>query len=186
MEKVFNGYYKTIQENYQFELQTIDYRDRLKLLDDECRAAYKEAEAAREEAENELRSQQERDESARRFRLLAERVQAKEREMVKFRQTEGQQLQARQAGTVHKLVEELTALIKDYTKKQRYTMVYEVSGMSTNQTPLLLLYPEDKEITDILLRVVNAGHENEAKEAKKKIEELEAKNKVSSDEKLKP
>ncbi|MBP1582714.1 MAG: hypothetical protein J6866_02055, partial [Victivallales bacterium] len=88
MDKAFNGYYRTLQENYLFEQQMLAYREKLQVLQEEFQSALKEAENARAAAEDELASEADREESKRRFQVFAERVQAKEREIMRSRQTE--------------------------------------------------------------------------------------------------
>ena len=172
LEKVFNEYYRTYQENYQFEQQRISYQNRMRLMEEEYEETMRKAEAARDAAEDDLRSQQEKEDARRKFIGYMERIREKQAEIMQCRETDGQQLHARQANTIHALVEELTGKIREYAKANGYTHVYEVSGLTSAQAPTLLVYPEDQEITAAVTQFVNNGHEKELQEAKKQIEEL--------------
>jgi len=172
MDKAFNGYYRTLQENYLFEQQMLAYREKLQVMQEEFQNALKEAESAREAAEDELASAADREESKRRFQVFAERVQAKEREIMRSRQTELAKLQERQETTVKKLAAELAQKAKEFAKEKGLTHVYEVSGFSLSQMPFLLVYPEELEITEEFSKAINQGHELELKEAKDKLATL--------------
>lgn len=172
LETSFNEYYRTCQENYQFELQTMSFQDRLKVMEEEYQETMKKAAEAREAAEDDLRSQQEKEEAKRRFLGYVERVKDKEQEIMRFRQVEGQQLRTKQSETIHALVLELTAKVKEFAKAQGYTHVYEVSGLTSAQAPVLLVYPEELNITAEFTKYINAGHEQELADAKKQLEDL--------------
>ncbi len=174
LETVFNEYYRTLQENYLFEQQMRTYQDRLKMMEEEQQETVQKAKAARDAAEDDLSSQQEKEEARRKFVGYAERIREKEAEIMQFRETDGQQLHVKQASTIHALVLELTGKIKEYAKANGYTHVYEVSGQTSAQSPVLLVYPEDQDITAAVTQFVNNGHEKELQEAKKQIEELKA------------
>ena len=172
MDKAFNGYYRTLQENYKFEQQMLAFRDKLQVMQEEFQSALKEAENARAAAEDELASAADREESKRRFQVFAERVQAKEREIMRSRQTELTKLQEVQETTVKKLAAELAQKAKEFAKERGLTHVYEVSGFSLSQMPFLLVYPEDQEITEEFSKVINQGHEKELKDAQDKLAAL--------------
>lgn len=176
MDKAFNGYYRTLQENYLFEQQMLAYREKLQVLQEEFQSALKEAENARAAAEDELASEADREESKRRFQVFAERVQAKEREIMRSRQTELTKLQERQETTVKKLATELAQKAREFAKEKGLTHVYEVSGFSLSQMPFLLVYPEEQEITEEFSKVINQGHEKELKEAQDKLATLPSRN----------
>ena len=174
LETVFNEYYRTFQENYLFEQQTISFQNRLKMMDEELQETTRKAEAARDAAEDDLRSQQEKEEARRKFVGYVERIREKQAEIMQFRETDGQQLHIKQTSTIRALVQELTGKIKEYAKANGYTHVYEVSGLTSAQSPVLLVYPDDQDITAAVTKFVNNGHEKELQEAKKQIEELKA------------
>jgi Skp family chaperone for outer membrane proteins len=170
MEKIFEGYYKTVQENFKFELQKQDFEERHSLMREEYDNSVKEAQRTDADMKNELLSQEAREDSRRKLALLMERLQVKRDELMRFRQEGMQNLQGVRAEAEEGLIIDLSDLIKAYAKEKGYTHVYEVSGRSLNRVPFLFVYPEELEITDEILSYVNRGHETELQEAKSKLD----------------
>jgi Skp family chaperone for outer membrane proteins len=175
MEKVFENYYKTVQENYQFELQKQNFEERHDIMRDEYQSSVKEAQRVESDSKNELLSQAARDDSQRKLGILMERLQVKRDELMQFRQSGMQDLQNARSVAEDELIRSLTDLVKRYAKEKDYTHVYEVSGRSLNRVPFLLVYPEELEITDAVINYINLGHESELQEARTKVEALKKK-----------
>ncbi|MFA6930666.1 MAG: OmpH family outer membrane protein [Lentisphaeria bacterium] len=175
MEKVFENYYKTIQENYQFELQKMNYEERHSVMRTEYQNSLKEAQRAESDMKNELLSQEARDDSRRKLGVLMERLQVKRDELMKFRQEGMQGLQSTRATVEEGLIKDLTDQVKLYAGEKSFTHVYEVSGRSLNRVPMLMVYPVDQEITDDIVTYINRGHESELQEAKNKVDALKKK-----------
>lgn len=178
MEKVFEGYYKTIQENLQFELQKQNFEERLSLLRDEFQTSSREAQKLEKEARNDLFSQEARDASKRKLGMLMERLQLKREELMTFRQEGYQNLQGTRNTVEETLIKDLTEQVKNHSREKGYTHVYEVSGRSLNRIPMLMVYPEEQEITADILQLVNLGHETELTEAKQKYDDAKARSKT--------
>ncbi len=172
MEKVFENYYKTVQENYQFELQKQDFDERHGITRDEYQNSLKEAQRTESDMKNELLSQEAREDSRRKLGVLMERLQVKRDELVKFRQEGMQSLQNTRAQVEDNLIKDLTDLVQRYATEKGYTHVYEVSGRSLNRVPVLLVYPKELEITDDVVSQINRGHESELQEARNKVEAM--------------
>jgi Skp family chaperone for outer membrane proteins len=172
MEKVFENYYKTVQENYQFELQKQDFEERHGVMRDEYQNSLKEAQRTESDMKNELLSQEAREDSRRKLGVLMERLQVKREELMKFRQEGMQSLQNTRGQVEDNLIKDLTDLVQRFAKEKDYTHVYEVSGRSLNRVPVLLVYPNELEITDEVVAQINRGHESELQEARSKIEAL--------------
>lgn len=177
MEKVFEGYYKTIQENLQFELQKQNFEERLGLLREEFQTSTREAQKLEKEVRNDLLSQEARDGAKRKLSMLMERLQLKREELMTFRQEGYQSLQGTRNAVEETLIKDLTEQVKNYSRDKGLTHVYEVSGRSLNRIPVLMVYPEEQEITEAILQLVNVGHETELAEAKQKYEEAKARSK---------
>lgn len=177
MEKVFEGYFKTIQENLQFELQKQNFEERLSLLREEFQSSTREAQKLEKEARNDLLSQEARDGAKRKLSMLMERLQLKREELMTFRQEGYQSLQGTRNTVEETLIKDLTEQVKNYSRDKGLTHVYEVSGRSLNRVPVLMVYPEEQEITAEVLQLVNVGHETELAEAKQKYEEAKARSK---------
>lgn len=181
MEKVFENYYKTVQENFQFEMQKQDFEERHAIMRDEYQSSLKEAQRTESDMKNELLSQEAREDSRRKLGVLMERLQVKRDELMKFRQ-EGMQSLQNTRGTVEEgLIKDLTEQVQRYSTEKGFTHVYEVSGRSLNRVPVLLVYPKEQEITDDIVSNINRGHESELQEARNKVEALKKKAAESSE-----
>ncbi|NMA43830.1 MAG: OmpH family outer membrane protein [Oligosphaeraceae bacterium] len=172
MEKVFENYYKTVQENYQFELQKQNFEERHTIMRDEYQSSVREAQRMEADSKNELLSQAAREDNQRKLGILLERLQVKRDELMQFRQSGMQELQNARNAAEEELIRSLTDLVKRYAKEKEYTHVYEVSGRSLNRVPFLMVYPEELEITDAVISFINLGHESELQEARGKVEAL--------------
>ncbi len=175
MEKVFENYYKTVQENYQFELQKQDFEERHAVMRDEYQNSLKDAQRTESDMKNELLSQEAREDSRRKLGVLMERLQVKRDELMKFRQEGMQSLQNTRGAVEEGLIKDLTDQVQRYAKEKSFTHVYEVSGRSLNRVPVLLVYPKEQEITDDIITYINRGHESELQEARNKVEALKKK-----------
>lgn len=175
MERVFNEYYKTINENINTENQVKVFNDGYEVLRDEYKNSVKEFQKAAADADNELLSAEARAAAASKADALAQRLQQKQSELAEYRQRVGGELQDKQQRQVEVLVEDLIAQVKKFADERGYTEVLEVSGRSMNRVPMVLVYPENDDITDAVIAVTNAGHEKEKAEASARLTELRAK-----------
>jgi len=172
METVFNEYYKTVNENINVENLRKQYLDGFNLLKDEFQASLAEYQKAGADADNALLSDEVRENARNKAQLLENRLQQKQEEVMRYRQDSLGEIENRQMQIVEKLAEELVEQVRKYAEAQGYTTVLEVSGKSLNRVPLVLSYPKEQEITDAVVKLVNAGHEAEKIEAQAKLDDL--------------
>ena len=172
METVFNEYYKTVNENINIENLRKQYLDGFNLLKDEFQASLSEYQKVVADAENELLSEEVRENARSKAQLLESRLQQKQDEVMRYRQEGLGEIENRQQQIVEKLAEELLEQVRKYADAQGYTTVLEVSGKSLNRVPMVISYPKNQEITDAIVKLVNAGHEAEKTEATAKLTDL--------------
>ena len=172
METVFNEYYKTVNENINVENLRKQYLDGFNLLKDEFQASLAEYQKAGADADNALLSDEVRENARNKAQLLENRLQQKQEEVMRYRQDSLGEIENRQMQIVEKLAEELVEQVRKYDEAQGYTTDLEVSGKSLNRVPLVLSYPKEQEITDAVVKLVNAGHEAEKIEAQAKLDDL--------------
>ncbi|MBR6470676.1 MAG: OmpH family outer membrane protein [Victivallales bacterium] len=172
METVFNEYYKTVNENINIENLRKQYMDGFNLLRDEFQASLAEYQKALADADNELLSDEVRENARNKAQLLEGRLQQKQEEIMRYRQDGLGEIEERQQLIVEKLAQELTEQVRKYAEVQGYTTVLEVSGKSLNRVPMVIAYPKEQEITDAIVKLVNAGHEAEKAEAEAKLTDL--------------
>ncbi len=172
METLFEGYYKTVRANINFEQKKKDFEQRLDILREELRTMAGETRKLEEEAGNELLDQTARDEARSKMRLRLERLRAKEDEYNQFRRSGMADLNRSRLATEEELIKNLAEFVRAYCRNKGYRVVYDINGRSLNRMPVLLVYPEEEEITAELLTALNRGHEEELKEATAELEAL--------------
>lgn len=172
METIFEGYYKTMRANAAFEQKKKDFEERLSILRDELKGMVGEARRLEGDVGNELLSEESREESRRKLKLRVERLRAKEEEFGQFRQEGMRELNRNRVAAEKELIEDITEFVRTYCKNAGYRLVYDINGRSLNRVPVLLVYPEEEEITDEVLIAINKGHEEELAKAKAELDDL--------------
>lgn|GEM_PF-1355858 len=172
METLFEGYYKTVRANAGFEQKKKDFEQRLEILRDELKAMVADTKKLEEESESELLDQQARDEARNKLRLKVERLRAKEDEFNQFRRSGMGDLNRSRLVTEEELIKDLSEFVRTYCKGKGFRLVYDINGRSLNRMPVLLVYPENEEITTEVLAQLNQGHEEELKQATTELEAL--------------
>lgn len=172
METVFNEYYKTANENIRFEEERQNFLTGLEVLRTEFESTRKEFNDARGMAQNVLVGEENQKAAAQKAEALGARLTQKEEEIIRYQQQARAEIEERQQSATNRLLEELQAQLEKYAAEKGYEMVYEVSGRTLNRVRVLLVYPKDKEITEAMVKLVNAGHEAEKAEADGKLEKM--------------
>lgn len=172
MEKVFNDYYKTARESLNFEKRRQVFEEQMNVLKSEFDTSYQEFERLMNESENELLSENERNDAQRKAKLMEDRLHQKDMEMQRTYQEGVQELQRSRNDMEEKIISELISLVRKYALDHGYTHVLEVSGKTLNRVPAILLYPENEDFTEDLLTSLNGGHEKELEEARSSLQQL--------------
>ena len=172
METVFNEYYKTANENIRFEEERQNFLTGLEVLRTEFESTRKEFNDARGMAQNVLVGEENQKAAAQKAEALGARLAQKEEEIIRYQQQARAEIEERQQSATNRLLEELQAQPEKYAAEKGYEMVHEVSGRTLNRVRVLLVYPKDKEITEAMVKLVNAGHEAEKAEADGKLEKM--------------
>ncbi len=172
METVFNAYYKTISENIRFEEERQNFFTGMEVLKSEFENTRREFLDAVNKARNDLLGEEAQREAGQKAQALQARLEQKQDEIARYQQQAREEIGERQQKTTGRLLQELQADLEKFAAEQGYELVYEVSGRTLNQVPVLLVYPKDKEITEAMIKRVNAGHEKEKAEAEEKLEKM--------------
>ena len=103
METVFNNYYKTVNENINFENQRKSFVDAMDIFRKEYQASLQEYQKAKADAENELLSTEARSAAASRVKLLEARLQQKQDEIMEFRDNGMREIESKQQSVTNAL-----------------------------------------------------------------------------------
>lgn len=176
METLFNEYYKTINENITFENRQRTVAEGFQMLRTEMENTMKEFKKAEAEAQNELLSGDARNSARERAQMLAERLQQKQTEILKYREDSLRDIQSRQQQVTDTLVGELIEQVRKYAADKGYDEIVEVSGKTMSRVPVYLVYPRENDITGEMVKIINAGHEKEKQEAQARLAAVRARN----------
>ena len=78
-----------------------------------------------------------------------------EREISDFRQTRERQLQEQLMRVREGIVKEITDVVMEKVKANRFDLVFDKSGMSINGVPFLLYAPDNVDFTNDIIAVLN-------------------------------
>ncbi len=166
MDKLFQGYYKTLTSDSAFQKQKELYRQHAKDLVAEIEAIKQQRDQLQEDSLNIALSDEARNQKRRAAAEKDAVYQEKKKELKAFVQDKDKELGKKFLKLRADIVKELTEYIKGYAKEQKYDLILDTSGLSKNFIPVIVYYPADQDLTETLLTRLNRGHEDEVAKAK--------------------
>jgi outer membrane protein len=155
MQRAFKEYNKTkeaeVKINDAKNAAKKEYDDRAesyKKALDEINNLNKQLESAALSADKKGQTAKERDDKIANIKNM-------EREISDFRQTRERQLQEQLMRVREGIVKEITDVVMEKVKANRFDLVLDKSGMSINGVPFLLYAPENVDFTNDIIAVLN-------------------------------
>jgi outer membrane protein len=155
MQRAFKEYNKTkeaeVKINDAKNAAKKEYDDRAesyKKALDEINNLNKQLESAALSADKKGQTAKERDDKIANIKNM-------EREISDFRQTRERQLQEQLMRVREGIVKEITDVVMEKVKANRFDLVFDKSGMSINGVPFLLYAPENVDFTNDIVAVLN-------------------------------
>lgn len=172
MEKLFQGYYKTIRHDAALNKQKELYREHGENLVAEVELLKQQREENKKAALSIALSD---DARSRHRRTMEEKdafFQEKVKEYQSFRRETTEKLQNLYKKSRDEIVGELRKFLRGYCQQQGIELLLDVSGRTLNGIPVLVYHAEAKEVTDTVMAELNQGHEEEvtAAQAARKVE----------------
>lgn len=157
LKRVFDNYYKTkdasarmkeIGTSFQKEMQDMmaDYQ---KMVD--------EATKLKTAAEDKTLSKDAQDQKRKVFEVKVQDIKNMERKMREFEITRRKQLDDQQVRMIGAIRDEITKVVKDTSSRKGYNLVFDLSGVSLNGANTIVYSSGMEDITDDVLRQVNAS-----------------------------
>lgn len=162
MEKVFEGFYKTRRAESSLRKQEAVYKERADTAVKELEELKEKFERLRKESESVALSDEAKERKQEEARGVEIQLRDKERDLQKYFADKKREMQGDYMKSRNMIVKEILQFVRTYADENGYDVVMDVSGMTQNMLPVILKYPEDKEITPIILQELNRGHEEEA------------------------
>ena len=155
MQRAFKEYNKTkeaeVKINDAKNSAKKEYDDRAesyKKALDEINNLNKQLESAALSADKKGQTAKERDDKIANIKNM-------EREISDFRQTRERQLQEQLMRVREGIVKEITDVVMEKVKANRFDLVFDKSGMSINGVPFLLYAPDNVDFTNDIIAVLN-------------------------------
>jgi outer membrane protein len=155
MQRAFKEYNKTkeaeVKINDAKNAAKKEYDDRAesyKKALDEINNLNKQLESAALSADKKGQTAKERDDKIANIKNM-------EREISDFRQTRERQLQEQLMRVREGIVKEITDVVMEKVKANRFDLVFDKSGMSINGVPFLLYAPDNVDFTNDIIAVLN-------------------------------
>jgi outer membrane protein len=155
MQRAFKEYNKTkeaeVKINDAKNSAKKEYDDRAesyKKALDEINNLNKQLESPALSADKKTQTAKERDDKIANIKNM-------EREISDFRQTRERQLQEQLMRVREGIVKEITDVVMEKVKANRFDLVFDKSGMSINGVPFLLYAPENVDFTNDIIAVLN-------------------------------
>jgi outer membrane protein len=155
MQRAFKEYNKTKEAEAKINdaknSAKKEYDDRAesyKKALDEINNLNKQLESAALSADKKSQTAKERDDKIANIKNM-------EREISDFRQTRERQLQEQLMRVREGIVKEITDVVMEKVKANRFDLVFDKSGMSINGVPFLLYAPDNVDFTNDIIAVLN-------------------------------
>jgi len=155
MQRAFKEYNKTkeaeVKINDAKNSAKKEYDDRAesyKKALDEINNLNKQLESPALSADKKTQTAKERDDKIANIKNM-------EREISDFRQTRERQLQEQLMRVREGIVKEITDVVMEKVKANRFDLVFDKSGMSINGVPFLLYAPDNVDFTNDIIAVLN-------------------------------
>ena len=147
LNKVFTRYYKTVQSTAAIRAEADDIEKKHK---DEWQALI-------EKANDQAASAEARDRSTKDAKDKYAELEAEDQALTQFARRAGTRLEEKKRQRTEDIVKEILNVLAADAKAGGYTLVFDSSGASANGTPALLFSNGQNDLTDALIKELNAA-----------------------------
>ncbi len=155
LEKVFREYYKSRIAEDAIKQQAESYRSYLTRLNEQLNAAVEKARTTRSNALNVALSDKEREEAEKLAAKATTEVNEKKAEIELYVQARTQDMRNLEAKKRAEIMADIQKEIRRRASAEGYTFVIDVSGKTTNDQPVVLVYPKGNDITESVISELN-------------------------------
>ncbi len=155
-QKAFSEYYRTKDAEGELQARVATFKKEDQERTNDYRKIAEEAQKLQDGAQDKTLSEAARQERLKAFQAKVQEVQNLQRAIQEFRTTRGRELEDRSQRIRQGLIDEITKVVVDVGAKGKYTLVIDKTGRSLNGTPVLLYSQDLPDITDEVVRAINA------------------------------
>lgn len=157
MEKLFKGYHKTAVNSAKFNKQAEVFKEYADKLAASQLKLEEEFRVLRDASQNIALSEVERENKRLAARDKYRQLEAKQAELQQYDKDKSEQLKEEYEKMRKDLLTDIRKSIAKYAKQEGYVMVFDSSGNTANDIPIICFYQPEMDITDVVLEIINEG-----------------------------
>lgn len=166
MNKIFENYYETKDADEALKTQRDIKAEEASAMLKQFEALGKKYQALMQEKENPLLTKEQRDAKVAEMKVVEKQAKQMKVDLEKHRQKSLQEVRAKYEAKRDEIIAKLAKYLGKVSKAKKYDLVLDVSGKTANGISGVVYYDKKKDITDVILKNLNAGHETTKKDAK--------------------
>lgn len=157
LQKAFNEYYKTkdAEANLKDRMGSIQ-KEQQEMMGD-YQKTVDEINKLRESTEDKTLAEAAREEKKKALQTKIQDAANMERKIQEFRTTRARQFEDQSRRMRQGIIEEIIKIVNDTGAKEKYSLVLDKSGLSMNGTSVLLYSSDVKDLTDDVIKTINAS-----------------------------
>jgi len=155
MVKLYDGHYKTEEQNAKLKADQQKAEDELQKLNTEGNALVKQAQDLQESLKNATLTDAAKAKAQQDLQAKAGEIQNKQNEVNSFRQNTQRSLQQRINTFKQLLLEEISKTAVEIAKKKGATLLFDKSGPSLIGVPSIVYFDSAYDITDEVAKEIN-------------------------------
>lgn len=156
LRKVFDDYWKTKQANEALKERGTELEEELEGLVTDFKAAQEDYQALLEGANDQAVSITEREKRRKKADEKLKELQMEEQRIQQFQRQAGETIKEQNVRVRDNILEEVTAVVTSLATKGNFTLVLDTAAESSNRTKLVLFANDPDDLTDAVLRQLNA------------------------------
>ena len=157
MKKVFDSYYKTKQAESQIKDRAADSDKVYKGMIEDYQKANEEYRKLVESSNDQAISEDERDRRKKLAETKLMEIQEIEKQVKQFQGSARDSLGALEKRMRDNIVKEIRDVVNTKARAGNYTMVLDTAAQTVYQTPFILYYTSENDLTDAVVRDLNAN-----------------------------
>ncbi|TFE70407.1 hypothetical protein A7Q09_03760 [Methylacidiphilum sp. Yel] len=156
LQKAFNDFYKTKEADAEMKSKVAAFEKERQEMANDLNKVGEEAKKMHDAAQDKTLSEAARAEKQKAFEAKAQDFQAMQRKFQEFQYVRTKELEDRSQRIRQNIIDEITKAILEISSREKFTLVFDKSGKSLSGTNVLLYCQDVKDITDEVIRTINA------------------------------
>lgn len=157
LNKIFDSYYKTADAKARIGESENAYKKDRELKLEDYQKLRSEVEKLSQDGQNPALAADVREQKKTQFQQKVQELKNREQEIMQFDQTRRQEIANNMLRMRNSLVEEIGTVVKDYAAKNGYTYVFDKTGQSAAQAPMIVYSVDTLDFSDEIIKLVNAN-----------------------------